>query len=204
MAADKVHAALVAVLAGMLVLFLLPASYFVPATFGATAVMLIAAAWVRGGVKVPRPEPWAIAVGLASAVVLYAIFYLGNAGVNAVSIPGLGKPDENSIYSLVSSPSNPLAVQVALLGFDAAGYEAFFRGTLQSRLKPRLGPWGAPAVAALDALIHLATLNLLWVATTFVADTVWGLTYHYGRGAQSSSVSHFAWDIAVFILAPIR
>ena len=129
----------------------------------------------------------------------------GNAGIGAVDNPGLGRPDQSSIYSLISSPSNPLALQGALLGFDAAGYEAFFRGTLQGRLSPRHLGSGAPfAVALVDAGLHSLTLNPLWVATTFVADVVWGFTYKAGGGIQASFTSHAVWDFTIFMLLPIR
>jgi membrane protease YdiL (CAAX protease family) len=56
----------------------------------------------------------------------------------------------------------------------------------------------------LDAALHIATLNPLWVGATFVTDLVWGLTYHYGRGTQASFTSHLVWDVAIFIIRPIR
>jgi len=75
---------------------------------------------------------------------------------------------------------------------------------LQKRLSARFGLLSAPAIALLDAAIHVATLNPLWVGATFVTDLVWGVTFHYGRGAQSSFTSHFLWDVAIFILRPIK
>jgi membrane protease YdiL (CAAX protease family) len=128
---------------------------------------------------------------------------LGNIGVHVVLIPGFGATGETSIYSLISSPSNPLALQVVLLFFDAVGYEFFFRGALQKNLTDRFGLAAAPAVAMFDALLHVATLNFLWVGTTFVADLCWGLTYRYGHGLQANVSSHFLWDLAIFVLRPI-
>ncbi len=104
---------------------------------------------------------------------------------------------------MIASPSNPLSVQVSVLFFDSAGYELYFRGVLQQRLAPRLGLLAVPAVASLDALLHIATMNPLWVGATFVTDTAWGLTYRYGRGTQASFTSHFVWDLAIFVLRPI-
>jgi membrane protease YdiL (CAAX protease family) len=110
---------------------------------------------------------------------------------------------EGSIYSLIASPVNPIYLQAGVLLFDAAGYESFFRGVLQDRLQTRMGVVAAPVVALFDAGLHLATLNLVWVGATFVADLVWGLTYYYGKGKQSSFVSHFVWDLAIFIIRPV-
>jgi len=166
-------------------------------------VMMASAYVVRLAPVGKRPLSFSLVVGAVSAVALYGVFYAGNAGVQALNVPGVSTASEGSIYALIASPSNPLFLQVAVLAFDAAGYEAYFRGVLQGRLEGRLGVWSAFAVAGLDAMLHVATLNPLWVGTTFVADSVWGLTYHYGGGMRASVASHFLWDLAIFILRPI-
>jgi membrane protease YdiL (CAAX protease family) len=71
-------------------------------------------------------------------------------------------------------------------------------------MRERLGVGSPFAVAAADACIHLLTLNPLWVVTTFIVDSIWGLTYHFTRDLSSSMTSHFVWDAAIFILFPIR
>jgi membrane protease YdiL (CAAX protease family) len=192
-----------AVVAALLGLFLAPRTYFVAATFVATGVMIVSAYFVKLAPVRTRSLSVTLMVGAVSALALYGIFYAGNSGVNALNVPGLSPSSEGSIYALIASPSNPLAVQVGVLAFDAVGYEAYFRGVLQGRLQGRLGVGSAFVVAMFDAVLHLATMNLLWVGTTFVADTVWGITYYYGGGVRSSVASHFLWDLAIFILRPI-
>jgi membrane protease YdiL (CAAX protease family) len=194
---------LVTVIASMLVLFTLPQSYFIPATFGSTTCM-IGAAYALGALRGKRPRPAALLVGLASAACLYGIFYAGAWAVSAYHPLGITSASETSIYSLIASPNNPIYLQVIVLLFDSAGFEGFFRGVLQERLRARIGLLAAPAVALLDAAIHVATLNPLWVGATFATDLVWGLTYHYGKGVQSSFTSHFVWDVAIFIIWPVR
>ena len=186
----------------MLLLFTLPKSYFVAATFFSTSCM-IGVSYGLGALRPRRPALRSAVLGLVSAAILYAIFYAGAWVVSAFHPFGITSASETSIYSLISSPSNPVYLQVGVLLFDSAGFEAFFRGVLQKRLSGRFGVLAAPAVALLDAVIHLATLNLLWVGATFVTDVVWGITYHYGKGAQSSFASHLVWDIAIFIVRPI-
>ncbi|MDG6909511.1 MAG: CPBP family intramembrane metalloprotease [Nitrososphaerota archaeon] len=194
---------LAAVVSSMVVLFAVPAGYFVAATFSATSVM-VAAAYALGALRVPHgAKPFAIAVGVASAVALYLVFYAGAVAIDLFHPLGITSASESSIYSLISSPSNPVYLQAGVLLFDSAGYESFFRGVLQKRLTPRLGVGSAPAVALFDATLHLVTLNPVWVGATFVTDLVWGLTYHYGRGTQASFASHFLWDLAIFIIRPV-
>ena len=194
---------LVIVIASMLLLFTVSQSYFIAATFVSTSCMA-GAAYVLGEFRGERPLLKRLLLGLASAAFLYAIFYAGAWAVSTYHPFGITTASETSIYSLISSPSNPVYLQVLVLLFDSAGFEAFFRGVLQKRLSTRLGLLSAPAVAALDAAIHLATLNPLWVGATFVTDSIWGVTYHYGKGTQSSFTSHFVWDVAIFILRPIK
>ncbi len=187
----------------MVVLFSVPSAYFVAATFFATGCM-IAAAFALGVVwGKARPRAASIAIGLLSAAALYLVFYAGGAAIDAFHPFGMTSAAEGSIYSLIASPSNPLYLQVLVLLFDSAGYESFFRGGLQSRLQGRIGIAAAPVVAALDATIHIITLNPIWVGGTFVTDLAWGLTYQYGRGLQSSFLSHFVWDLAIFIVRPV-
>jgi Type II CAAX prenyl endopeptidase Rce1-like len=190
-----------AVVGAALFLFLSPRSLFISATFAATTVMA-ACAWAGGAFAGDwRPKRSSLLLGALSAASLYALFYAGNAGVSAFA--PAQKSSANQIYDLIASPSNPLFLQLLVLAFDSVGYESYFRGVLQRDLTPRLGLWAIPGVAAFDAALHLATLNPLWVATTFVADLVWGLTYR-GRGLWASGSSHFLWDVAIFVLAPIR
>ena len=190
------------VIASMLLLFTVPNSYFVVATFISTSCM-IGAAYSQKALGRRPPILRSAVLGLTSAALLYGIFYLGAWLVSAYHPFGITSASETSIYSLISSSSNPVYLQVAVLLFDSAGYESFFRGVLQRRLRPRFGVMAAPAVAVLDAAIHFATFNPLWVAATLVTDLIWGITYHYG-GTQSSFTSHLLWDLAIFILRPIK
>jgi len=199
----RLAASLAIVVLSMLLLFTVPAPYFAPATFFSTACM-IAAAYVAGALVARRPVWRSVVLGLGSAGLLYGIFYVGAWAVSTFHPFGVTAAAETSIYSLIASPSNPVYLQGAVLIFDSAGYEGFFRGVLQQRLSPRLGVMAAPAVALRDAALHVATLNPLWVGATFVTDLVWGVTYHYCGGKQSSFTSHLVWDIAIFVLRPIK
>lgn len=194
---------LAVVTVSMVALFTVPPAYFVAATFVSTSFMM-GAAFALGGLRAStRPRYASVAVGLATAALLYLVFFLGGAAVDSLHPLGITSTSETSIYTLVASPSNPVYLQVGVLLFDSAGYESFFRGVLQNRLQTRMGAVAAPAVALLDAGLHLATLNPVWVAGTFVTDLVWGLTYYYGKGTQASFTSHFVWDVAIFILRPV-
>lgn len=200
---SKLLVGLVVVAASMTVLLTVPRGYFAAATLGSTGCM-IAAAWALGALKKPaRVRYLSAGVGVATAAVLYLVFVLGGAAVDAFHPLGLTSASESSIYSLIASPSNPLYLQAGLLFFDSAGFESFFRGALQARLQGRLGAYAPPAVAALDAGLHIVTLNPVWVGGTFVTDLFWGLAYQRGGGLQASFASHLLWDLAIFIIRPV-
>ena len=193
---------LVVVVASMVLMFVAPAGSFIALAFLSTSCMT--ASWVLlSPLRRPAVAPLRITAGVASAFLLYGIFYLGNAGISVLHPLGIGAASESAIYSLIASPQNPLTKQIGILFLDSVGYEGYFRGTIQSRLQKKMGTKAILIVALADAAIHAVTLNPLWVATTFVADTVWGATYRMG-GLHTSMASHFAWDLAVFIIAPIR
>ena len=191
------------VVAGMAPLFVFPKGVFAFSTVIATSCMTAVAVASGGYRKLFSPSRSRVALGLGAAAGLYALFALGNQAILAFHPFGIGRAAEASIYGLIASPGNPAALQATVLAFDSVGFESYFRGTLQRRMTPRLKA-AAPLVAAsADALIHVASFNLLWVATTFVVDSVWGLVYYRTGDLTSSMASHFAWDVAIFILAPI-
>ncbi len=172
-------------------------------TFFSTACMILVAYGAGRAPGPMQPRTFSLVIGAVSAILLYLVFQGGAWLVATVHPFGITSASETTIYSLIASPSNPLSLQVSVLFFDSAGYELYFRGVLQQRLTPRLGVMAVPTVASLDALLHVATMNPLWVGATFITDTVWGLTYRYGRGTQASFTSHFVWDLAIFVLRPI-
>jgi membrane protease YdiL (CAAX protease family) len=186
----------------MVLLFTVPPGYFVAATFVSTSCMLLVS-YSLGLGWTKRPTAKVIAAGIGTAIILYLVFFAGNAGIRQVHPLGIGASSARSIYSLISSPANPLYLQVVVLLFDAAGFESFFRGILQARLRPRLGAWSVPLVAATDAAIHVITLNPLWVVTTFIADFGWGLTYYYTKDLAAAFTSHLVWDVMIFLVLPL-
>ncbi len=188
----------------MALMFTVPKTDFIAAAFVSTGTMALATYYLTRFKGLFRPSVKTIGIGLLSAGVLYAIFYAGNQGITQIHPLGMSQSSESPIYALIASPANPLYVQVGILAFDAVGYETFFRGVLQEKLQSRAGVGSVFLVALVDAGIHVITLNPLWVITTFIADTVWGLTYFYSRDLTSNVTSHFVWDLFIFVLLPIK
>jgi membrane protease YdiL (CAAX protease family) len=175
----------------------------VPLTFVSMAFLVLSTYMANGFSGLFRPGPGSLIAGLVSALALYALFFAGGMATAGLGGFGLGQTQRHEIYSLVVSQSNTLQTRLLLLAFDSVGYESFFRGALQRRLSSRLGRNSVFASAVVDAAVHALTLNPLWVATTFVADVVWGSTYRYTGDLSASMLSHFSWDVLVFILFPL-
>ncbi len=201
---NRLTAGAVLVFASMAALLVAPGGLFVAATFASTTCMILASVAVGGYRALYRPSLRSIALGLAVAALLYLVFIGGNIGIAALHPLGIGAANENSIYSLIASPENPWYLQTLVLAFDAVGYESFFRGVLQRRLSSRVGGAAPVAAAAIDAAVHLLSLNPLWVVSTFIVDTAWGVSYRHTDDLAGNVVSHFAWDLLIFILLPIR
>lgn len=198
-----------AVAISMVLLFIPPPStYFVYGVFVATPVMMLVAFWLTGYKNLFNPSAKSITIGLISALLLYLVFLGGNFAVqNFGYLVGLHSTSEETIYSTIAA--HPLYLQVAILIFDAFGFESYFRGTLQnffmSRISINRGKAGSIFLAALcDSLVHILSFNPLWVVTTFIADSVWGLTFYSTRDLGSNVTSHLIWDLVIFIVAPIR
>lgn len=186
-----------------------PTTYFVFGVFIAAPVMLMITYWLTRFSSLFKPTPKSIAVGLVSASLLYLIFYAGNLAVkNYGNLVGLQSSSETSIYSTIGA--HPIYLQILILIFDAFGFESYFRGTLQNFISNKIKGTsrkksGSVFLTALcDSLIHVVSLNPLWVVTTFIADSVWGLTYRGTKDLSSSVVSHFVWDVVIFVIAPIK
>jgi uncharacterized protein len=194
------------VFVGMLLLFVPHGSpYFVYGVFLATFCMIGVTAWLTRIRNLFNPKIWSLAIGVLSAFLLYGVFYGGNVMIEKLKPFGIQQTSEGAIYSLISS--HAIELQIIILALDAVGFELYFRGTLQKRLALSLGNkalLGVFLAAFIDSAFHLISFNLLWVITTFIADSVWGLTYFYTKDLSSSIVSHFVWDVAIFVIAPIK
>lgn len=200
---------LVIVILAMSTLFIRPSStYFVLGVFIATPTMLLVSLWLTRFRGLYKPRPKNLIAGVCSAILLYFVFYGGNYLITTIKPLGLSASSETSIYGTISTHALPL--QLAILLLDALGFESYFRGTLQNFFAFKIsgqrgGRLGSVFLTALcDCLIHVISFNLLWVVTTFIADSVWGLTYYYTKDLSSSMTSHLIWDIVIFILVPIR
>ena len=139
-----------------------------------------------------RIGPAEVGLGLASAAGLYGLFRLGD--TTARQVMPRGGEEIGSIYALRAlRPRGEVAARLALAIGPAE--ELFWRGFVQPRA-------GYIASTALYGGAHVVTENWTLVAAATVAGAYWGLLRALGLPLGALVVSHVAWDIWIFLLAP--
>lgn len=141
-----------------------------------------------------------VALGLASASVLYATFQVGDRFARRF-VPG-GEEQIRDIYELRTlRPRGEIATRlVAIIG---PAEELFWRGLVQAAFMRWLGRWpGAAAGAASYGGVHLVTGNFTLFGAAGIAGAHWAALYAMGMPMGALIVSHAAWDVWIFLLQP--
>jgi membrane protease YdiL (CAAX protease family) len=147
-----------------------------------------------------RIGPKEVVLGLASALVLYATFRVGDRFARRV-VPD-GEQQIRDIYRLRSlRPRGEIAARlVAVIG---PAEELFWRGMVQAAFMRWLGRWpGAAAGVAAYGGVHLASGNVTLVGAAGIAGAHWATLYALGMPMGALIVSHAAWDVWIFLLQP--
>jgi membrane protease YdiL (CAAX protease family) len=141
-----------------------------------------------------------VAGGLASAAALYGIFQAGDR--IARRIMSSGAAEIAAIYELRTLAPQP-AIAAALALVIGPGEELFWRGIVQHGLQRWLGRWGAAALATtIYGGVHLVSENLTLTGAAATAGAFWGALYASTQRLPPLIVSHVAWDIWIFLVAP--
>jgi membrane protease YdiL (CAAX protease family) len=147
-----------------------------------------------------RIRPRDVALGLGIAAGLYGVFAVGDRMARRVMPNGAAEIEE--MYALRELlPPGQIAARLALI--IAPAEELFWRGFVQRTLQERLGTWpGAAAATAAYGGAHLTTGNLTLLGAANVAGAVWGGLFAAGVPLGALVVSHVAWDLWTFLVAP--
>ncbi|MGB8645357.1 MAG: CPBP family intramembrane glutamic endopeptidase [Anaerolineae bacterium] len=141
-------------------------------------------------------------LGLGSAGVLYVIFQIGDRLARWLLPQGASQID--SIYQLRRLRSKPeLAARLMLVIGPAE--ELFWHGFVEKRLIQRYGMIPGAALGTLFyGSVHLASGNLTLIGAASVAGAFWGALAALGVPLTALIVSHIAWDIIIFLVAPTQ
>ncbi len=141
-----------------------------------------------------RIGPREVALGLGAAAGLYGIFRVGDP--IARQVMPRGSEEIGDIYALRSlRPKEELVARLALVIGPAE--ELFWRGFVQSRV-------GYVTSTLLYGGAHVVTENFTLLGAATIAGAYWGLLRAVGLPLGALVVSHVAWDIWIFLIAPTQ
>lgn len=141
-----------------------------------------------------------VALGLASAAGLYAVFAAGDR--MARRLMPRGDEEIGEVYGLRElRPAPELAARLALVIGPAE--ELFWRGLVQRALADRHGRWRGAALAAIAyGGAHVASGNATLAGAAATAGAYWSALAAAGMPMAALMVSHVAWDLWIFLVAP--
>ena len=144
----------------------------------------------------------AILLGLASAALLYAIFWLGKT-ISGTLMP-FAATQINGIYQ--KGMGTHTSIIAALLFFITGPCEEiYWRGFLQKNLATRYGPWqGWLLATVIYAAVHIWSFNFMLVGAAFVAGAFWGVMYWRIKNLAPVIISHSIWSTVIFAVFPIH
>jgi CAAX protease family protein len=154
----------------------------------------------RKDLRETRIGPKEVAVGLGSAAGLYVIFQIGDRLARVILPKGASEIDD--IYKLQNLGSKwTLAARLGTIIGPAE--ELFWRGLVQKGFMDEFGkPLGTVLGVASYGGAHLVTGNITLIGAATVAGGYWGTLYAAGVPMGALIVSHMAWDIFIFLIAP--
>jgi len=170
----------------------------------ATAAIVLTLFSVAVGGRPWHRSEWngkALAVGVASAVVLYLIFAFGNwlARVIFPFAPG----QIGDVYG-IRSQANPLLIGLILFFVTSPAEEIFWRGFIQRRFMERRGSLRGWLIGSLCyAAVHLFSGNVMLVLAALVAGLFWGLIFWWQKSIVPAIISHAVWTVLIFLLLPV-
>ncbi|MDE3101922.1 MAG: CPBP family intramembrane metalloprotease [Chloroflexota bacterium] len=159
-----------------------------------TGLTLGALALAAGEAERLRPRKRDVALGIAIAAGLVAVFQLGDRAARRV-MPR-GDEEIGDIYALRSQGTAP-EIALRLGGVIGPAEELFWRGWLQRRV-------GWLAASGAYAGAHLVTRNATLVGAAGVAGIYWGALAALGTPMSALIVSHVVWDVWIFLVQPTQ
>lgn len=143
----------------------------------------------------------AVIRGIASAVALYFIFWLGK--TIALWLFPFAPQQIGAIYG--KGQGFPMPVVFFLLLFVTGPCEEiYWRGFLQRHLVHRYGKWpGWGMATAVYAGVHIWSFNFMLIGAAAVAGAFWGYLYLRWDRLSPVIVSHALWSAFVFAVVPI-
>lgn len=177
------------------------ASFWIKISFSAATLAILSLLLQPNRKERIRIDARAVALGLASAAILYFIFWTGKA-VSELILPFSGG-QIGGIYD--KGAGTPMWV-IALLLFFVTGpsEELYWRGYLQKNLMMRYGQWqGWLLATAIYAAVHIWSFNFMLIGAAAVAGAFWGAMYWRLKNLTPVIISHSVWSALIFAVFPM-
>ncbi len=149
-----------------------------------------------------RADRRLVLVGAAHAVFLYGLSRLG-VWIMATFF-GWVMPQIQAIYATRSQMDARLIATLLVLVI-APGEEIFWRGLVLDKLLVAYPRRLALVLGvALYCLVHVWALNPMLLVAALVLGAHWSYLYFRYRSLVPGLVSHALWDVAIFVVLPVR
>lgn len=140
-----------------------------------------------------RPTVADVALGVAGAAVLWAVFWVGDRLVRRV-LPRLSA-EVDDLYAVRGETSTrTMPVVLSVIG---PAEELFWRGLVQSRA-------GIAVALAGYALVHVWERKPILLLAALVGGAFWGGLFAWTGTLVAPIVSHLLWDLAIIVWFPTR
>lgn len=192
---------LLAALFWFVTFYLAWASFWIKISFSAATLAILSLLLQPNRKERIRIDARAVALGLASAAILYFIFWTGKA-VSEVILPFSG----GQIGGIYDKGSGTPMWVIALLLFFVTGpsEELYWRGYLQKNLMVRYGQWqGWLLATAIYAAVHIWSFNFMLIGAAAVAGAFWGAMYWRLKNLTPVIISHSVWSAVIFVVFPM-
>lgn len=176
-------------------------NFWVPMALAALLLALMASFFQGPPFKLREITLTDVAIGVASAAVLYGVFFVGNivsrwifsfAGSNIAAIYGN------------RSLADPWLIALVLIFVTSPAEEIFWRGFVQRQFAAEWGGLrGWLLGAVVYAGVHIFSLNPILILAAFVGGLGWGLIFWWRRSPVPGMISHIIWTVAIFVLFPL-
>ena len=143
-----------------------------------------------------------IIIGIASAAVLYLVFYIGN--IISGYLFSFKDMQISMIYGNKAQGSLAL-ISALLLFIIGPGEVLYWQGYIQTTLSGKLGEnLGYILSVLLYAAVHVATGNFMVILAALVCGLFWGWIYKKEKSLIPIIISHALWDVTIFVLLPMK
>ncbi len=177
-------------------------NFWIMMSCSAVILSSIATCFFPGIWKTLAPDWKDLVLGIAIAVALWGIFWIGDKLSSMIF--GFARPQVDMIYGIKEGTSF-LVLSAILLFLIGPAEEIFWRGYIQKSLSENIGADKALIVTtAVYTLVHLPSLNFMLIMAAMTAGAVWGILYRFfPKRLPAIVISHALWDAAVFVWFPI-